>query len=62
MKRLYVNLTEEQAVALKERARATGTPVSIQIRQAIWNFLDLPASRVLNTVPKAVLVAQPETK
>jgi hypothetical protein len=39
MKRIYVNLTDEQAAALKARARETGVPQAEQIRRAITSAL-----------------------
>jgi len=52
MVRISLNLTDEQAAALQERAAQTHVIRSEQIRIAIDNFLALPASRVLNAIPK----------
>jgi hypothetical protein len=35
MKRIYVNLTEEQSATLKARAKWRGCPVSEEIRRAV---------------------------
>jgi hypothetical protein len=63
MTRVTVNLTKEQAAALKARAEETGVPQSTQIRKAIEAHLLLPARRVLNSVPTSVLFTkQQETR
>jgi hypothetical protein len=45
MTRVTVNLTPEQAQALKDRARETGVPQSEQIRRAIASSFSGPAPR-----------------
>lgn len=42
MKRICVNVTEEQAARLKERAELTGVLQSEIIRRAVWHELDQP--------------------
>lgn len=45
MTRVTVNLTTEQAQALKDRASETGVPQSEQIRRAIASSFSGPAQR-----------------
>ncbi|MGA2338023.1 MAG: ribbon-helix-helix protein, CopG family [Terriglobales bacterium] len=46
MKRISINLSEEQAAGLKARAAATGVLQSEQIRRAIDGSLAKPTPRV----------------
>jgi len=50
MKRIYVNLTDEQAAALKERAKVTGLLQAEIIRRAI---ADLAPLELVQSVRKA---------
>ena len=43
MKRMYVNLTEQQIVALKARAAVHGSPISEEIRRAVTAYTARPA-------------------
>jgi hypothetical protein len=56
MKRIYVNLTDEQAAALKQRAVETGVLQVEQIRRAINLSLFADSQRRPKTA--AILVAQ----
>jgi hypothetical protein len=45
MKRICVNVTPEQAEALKDRAREYGIPQATQIRRALEDYLSCPPLR-----------------
>jgi hypothetical protein len=49
MKRIYVNVTEEQHDALKARAKRLGSTVSEEIRRAVASGLTFPAPRKVTT-------------
>jgi|HubBroStandDraft_2_1064218.scaffolds.fasta_scaffold879751_2 hypothetical protein len=61
MKRISVNVTPEQAAALKERTIRDGVPANVQIRRAINLLLFADAQGARKSSQQPVLFPKQET-